>query len=47
MFGTTHRFIGHDKIHPNLEKIYMMLSFIAGEMKLNVEHEIQRTPCMM
>ncbi|XP_031262679.1 pentatricopeptide repeat-containing protein At5g08305-like [Pistacia vera] len=41
MFGTLHRFIAHDKTHPSSEKIYMMLNFIAGQMKLNVDHEIR------
>lgn len=39
MFGTLHRFIAHDKTHPCSEKIYMMLDFIAGQMKLHVYHE--------
>ncbi|XP_050234058.1 pentatricopeptide repeat-containing protein At5g08305 [Mercurialis annua] len=38
---TLHRFIAHDKTHPNSGLIYMMLSFIVSQMELCIDHENQ------
>ncbi|KAK9274444.1 hypothetical protein L1049_021691 [Liquidambar formosana] len=39
--GTPHRFIAHDKTHPMLEQIYMMLNLIIKEMKLDFDYDNQ------
>ncbi|XAR54471.1 hypothetical protein NMG60_11029614 [Bertholletia excelsa] len=39
IFGTLHRFVAHDKIHPNAEQIYMMLSIIIEQMKSDADRE--------
>ncbi|KAL9423320.1 hypothetical protein AB3S75_035417 [Citrus x aurantiifolia] len=44
MSGNLHRFIAHDKTHPDSKNIYAMLNFIVSQMKLDVDHENQE-PC--
>ncbi|KAG9150772.1 hypothetical protein Leryth_002933 [Lithospermum erythrorhizon] len=39
IFGSLHRFIARDKIHPQSDKIYFMLDIIVDEMKLDAELE--------
>ncbi|XP_038691334.1 pentatricopeptide repeat-containing protein At5g08305-like [Tripterygium wilfordii] len=41
MSGAVHRFIAHDKLHPYSEKIYIMLNFLVGQMKLDADSENQ------
>ncbi|KAF7808309.1 pentatricopeptide repeat-containing protein [Senna tora] len=45
LFGVLHRFISHDKSHPNLEETYSMLNFIVYQMRLGLHQENQET-CM-
>ncbi|XP_060186051.1 pentatricopeptide repeat-containing protein At5g08305 [Lycium barbarum] len=39
IFGALHRFIAHDKIHPESDQIYMMLDFVLWQMKLDKDCE--------
>ncbi|KAF5206742.1 Pentatricopeptide repeat-containing protein [Thalictrum thalictroides] len=39
--GELHKFIAHDKIHPQLTQLYSMLNVIAEEMKLDCNNIIQ------
>ncbi|XP_059633360.1 pentatricopeptide repeat-containing protein At5g08305 [Cornus florida] len=41
IFGTLHRFIAHDKTHPNSGQIYMMLNNIVKQMKFDADIETQ------
>lgn len=39
--GTLHRFIAHDKTHPDSEKIYVMLKFIIRQIQHDTDYENQ------
>ncbi|KAK4261914.1 hypothetical protein QN277_004850 [Acacia crassicarpa] len=41
LFGVLHRFIAHDKSHPNSEETYSMLNFVVYQMKLDLDQESQ------
>ncbi|PHU17190.1 Pentatricopeptide repeat-containing protein [Capsicum chinense] len=41
ILGTLHRFIAHDKAHPESDQIYTILDFILWQMKLNKDCEEQ------
>ncbi|PSS01881.1 Pentatricopeptide repeat-containing protein [Actinidia chinensis var. chinensis] len=40
VFGKLHSFIAHDKTHPETEQIYMMLTLIVKQMKVDADSEI-------
>ncbi|KAJ7942650.1 Pentatricopeptide repeat-containing protein [Quillaja saponaria] len=39
--GLLHRFISHDKTHPNSDQTYQMLNFIVNQMKWDIDQENQ------
>ncbi|KAL5543235.1 hypothetical protein UlMin_010945 [Ulmus minor] len=39
--GMLHRFIAHDKAHPNSEQIYLILNFVSNQIKLDASSENQ------
>lgn len=41
--GVLHRFIAHDKTHPNSEQTYCMLNFVAHQMKLGCRQNNQES----
>ncbi|OIT34215.1 PREDICTED: pentatricopeptide repeat-containing protein At5g08305 [Nicotiana attenuata] len=41
IFGSLHRFIAHDKAHPESDQIYMILDFVLWQMKLDNDCEEQ------
>lgn len=40
IFGNLHKFIAHDRIHPDSEKIYVMLKFIISQIQHDTNYEI-------
>lgn len=47
LFGVHHRFIAHDKSHPNSEETYPMLNFVVCQMKLELDQESQEGGCAL
>lgn len=41
LFGGLHRFISHDKSHPDSEETYSMLNFVVYQMRLGLHQEKQ------
>lgn len=41
--GVLHRFIAHDKTHPNSEETYCMLNFVVHQMKLGCRQDNQES----
>ncbi|KAI5679574.1 hypothetical protein M9H77_00801 [Catharanthus roseus] len=47
IWGTLHRFIAHDSLHPKSEEIYMMLDFIVAQMTSDEDGEIQECSSLL